>query len=328
MDLELSDGAADVRDVARQWVQRNEKHYLGAGFDRTLWHDFLSLGIIGATGSQALEAQVAAFTEVARLGLPGPWFECVAALDAADDEVQQALTEGKVVTSIAAGPPGPTVVGWGAVADIVVDRASGTVVARGPLPAVHSAFPIPHGWWTRPAPRRQPSVNGKHWVVGAALLVGLARGAIDLTVTHTMNREQFGHPLAQNQAIQFPLAEALIAVESCRIAVFDAAARMDRKEEQGEVAAALAWLSATQAAETVTSVCHQSFGALGFCIEAGLVHRTWPMTWLRLSVGKGQAQQKVLASRHLNHSTGGPESLILRGFWSGGDPAPISTGRT
>jgi Acyl-CoA dehydrogenase, C-terminal domain len=328
MDLDLSEGAADVRDAARRWVQRNAGRYAGAAFDRALWRDFLSLGVIDATGDQALEAQVAAFTEVAQLGLPGPWLECVVALDAGGDEVRQALTEGNVVTSVAAGPPGPTVVGWGAVADVVVDQASGAVVARGPLPAVHSAFPVPHGWWTRPAPLREPTVSARQWVLGAGLLVGLARGAIDLTVVHTMNREQFGHPLAQNQAIQFPLAEAVVFVESCRIAAFDAAARLDTNDEQGEVAAALAWLSATRAAETVISVCHQSFGALGFCVEAGLVERTWPMSWLLLSVGKRQAHKKVVGSRRSQHSNGGPESLVLRGFRSGGNSASVSTGRT
>ncbi len=158
------------------------------------------------------------------------------------------------------------------------------------------------------------------WLFGSALLAGLSQGALELTVAHVKTREQFGNVLGGYQAVQFPLAECKFLVDGIRLAALDAAARATRDHRTAGVSAALAWLAAAQVAERVTRVCHQSFGAAGFCNETGLVEFTWAMSWLRLGTGISSARKYLSAARSLARASQlsePPGCRILEGFWTG-----------
>src|SRR5205085_12388837 len=57
----------------------------------------------------------------------------------------------------------------------------------------------------------------------AAMGVGLAQGAYDLAVAYAKEREQFGKPIAQFQAVQFALADMAVEVEAGRQLTYNAA---------------------------------------------------------------------------------------------------------
>ncbi len=57
----------------------------------------------------------------------------------------------------------------------------------------------------------------------AAMGVGLAQGAYDLAVAYAKEREQFGQPIAQFQAVQFQLADMATEIEAGRALVYKAA---------------------------------------------------------------------------------------------------------
>lgn len=62
----------------------------------------------------------------------------------------------------------------------------------------------------------------------AALGLGTARGAFDVAVRYARQREQFGQPIANFQAIQFTLAEMATRIAAAEILTYAAAAEMDR----------------------------------------------------------------------------------------------------
>lgn len=60
----------------------------------------------------------------------------------------------------------------------------------------------------------------------SALSVGAAQGCVDESVTYAQQREAFGRPIGQNQAIAFKIARMEARVYVARTAYYDAAARM------------------------------------------------------------------------------------------------------
>ena len=81
--------------------------------------------------------------------------------------------------------------------------------------------------------------NLRIWV--AALLVGAARGAHRYALRYAMERTAFGRPIAHHQALAFLIADLATAVDAARLAVWRAAATLDRGEAaEWEAASALA----------------------------------------------------------------------------------------
>ena len=63
----------------------------------------------------------------------------------------------------------------------------------------------------------------------ASLSCGIARGAYEASVKYAKEREQFGHPIAQFQAIGFKLADMKTQVEAAELLTFQAAYRKNNK---------------------------------------------------------------------------------------------------
>ena len=101
--------------------------------------------------------------------------------------------------------------------------------------------------------------------IGAQML-GLAQGAFDHTLRYVQEREQFGRPVAEFQAVQFQLAEMATEIEAARLMVYNAA----RLKDQGARflrEAAMAKLFASRMAQRVSSRCIDLHGGYGFTRE-------------------------------------------------------------
>jgi butyryl-CoA dehydrogenase/short/branched chain acyl-CoA dehydrogenase len=97
----------------------------------------------------------------------------------------------------------------------------------------------------------------------AAQMVGVARGALEHAVQYARERQQFGKPLSEFQAIQFQLARLATELEAARLMAYNAARLKDAglpflKE------AAMAKYFCSQVAERVASECLEVFGGYGF----------------------------------------------------------------
>src|SRR5438874_7883937 len=89
--------------------------------------------------------------------------------------------------------------------------------------------------------------------IGAQAL-GIAQGALDLAVSYAKQRVQFGKPIAENQAIQFMLADMATKIEASRLLVYNAAEMVDRGEENFGKYSAMAKMYASDRAMEVTNV--------------------------------------------------------------------------
>ena len=109
------------------------------------------------------------------------------------------------------------------------------------------------------------TLNGGRIGIGAQM-IGVARGALNATLKYVKERQQFGKPIADFQAVQFQLAQAATELEAARLLVYNAARTRDAGQEYTREAA-MAKLYSSQAAERITSLCVELFGGYGYTKE-------------------------------------------------------------
>src|SRR5256712_9141166 len=96
-----------------------------------------------------------------------------------------------------------------------------------------------------------------------AQMIGLAQGALDHAIKYTKERQQFGKPIAEFQAVQHQLARAATEVEAARLMVYNAG----RLRDAGQpflTEAAMCKIFSSEVAERVTSLAVNLFGGYGF----------------------------------------------------------------
>lgn len=97
----------------------------------------------------------------------------------------------------------------------------------------------------------------------AAQSVGMAQAALEMALDYAKERESFGQPLLQHQAVGFRLADARTQLEAAKQLVLNAA-RMKDAGIPCLPEAAMAKLFASEAAEKIISVAIQTFGGYGY----------------------------------------------------------------
>jgi alkylation response protein AidB-like acyl-CoA dehydrogenase len=131
----------------------------------------------------------------------------------------------------------------------------------------------------------------------AALSVGLAQGCVDESVRYAKDREAFGRPIGQNQAIAFKIADMDVRASTARLAYYRAAERMLRGEPFKREAA-IAKLYASEIAVTNAREATQVHGGYGFMNEFP-VARMWRDSKI-LEIGEGTSEvQRILIAREL-----------------------------
>ncbi len=103
-------------------------------------------------------------------------------------------------------------------------------------------------------------------ILVAAESVGDARWFIDRAVTYGKERVIFGRPIAQNQGIQFPLAQAYAQTEAADLMRFRAAELFDTSQACGPEAN-MAKLLCAQAAWAAANAALDTHGGYGFAAE-------------------------------------------------------------
>jgi butyryl-CoA dehydrogenase/short/branched chain acyl-CoA dehydrogenase len=99
-----------------------------------------------------------------------------------------------------------------------------------------------------------------------AQMAGLAEGAFELAVKYSQERQQFGKPIAEFQAVQFELAEMATQIEAARLLTYNAARLRDIGRPFVKESA-MAKLFASRAAERVASKAIEIHGGYGFTRE-------------------------------------------------------------
>lgn len=130
-----------------------------------------------------------------------------------------------------------------------------------------------------------------------ALAVGLAQAAFEEGLSYAKEREAFGQPIANFQAIQWMLADAATEIHAARLMVYHAAFL----KEQGRpysIEAGMAKLFATEMAERVCRNAIQIHGGYGYSSEYP-VERMYRDTRL-MTIGEGTSEiNRMVIARNI-----------------------------
>jgi len=130
-----------------------------------------------------------------------------------------------------------------------------------------------------------------------AMALGLAQGAYDIALRYSTERQQFGQPISNFQAIQFMLADMATQIEAARLLVYKSAWLKDQHQPFGKIAA-MAKLFASEISEKVCRDAIQVLGGYGYVIE-NHVERMYRDTRLT-TIGEGTSEiQRIVIARHL-----------------------------
>ena len=132
----------------------------------------------------------------------------------------------------------------------------------------------------------------------AARAVGIATRAFEESIRYAQERETFGKPIAQHQAIQLKLAQMATKIEAARLLMMQAAERKDAGE-RADLEAGMAKWFATETAEEVAFEAMRIHGGYGYSQEFVVerLYRDAPV--LVLGEGSNEIQQLVIARRLL-----------------------------
>lgn len=108
------------------------------------------------------------------------------------------------------------------------------------------------------------TLNGER-LNGAAVALGIGRGALEYAVDYAKNREAFGKQIGAFQALQHELVDASVKVESARLLLYNAASTSDTDAEgANETLSAMAKLAASEAGTCASDVGMRVMGGWGF----------------------------------------------------------------
>lgn len=133
-----------------------------------------------------------------------------------------------------------------------------------------------------------------------AQAIGIAQAALELSISYTKDRRQFGHAVSDFQGVQFMLADMAMELEAARQLVYVAAAKSERGDADLTFFSAASKAKASDVAMRVTTDCVQLLGGAGYT-------RDWPAErYMRdakitqIYEGTNQIQRVVMAKKLLN----------------------------
>ena len=130
--------------------------------------------------------------------------------------------------------------------------------------------------------------------IGAQAL-GIAQGALDLAVSYAKQRKQFGRPIADNQGIQFMLADMATKVEAARLLVYNVAEMIASGEKNFSKYSAMAKMFASDRAMEVTNDAIQILGGYGYMKEYPAERMMRDAKITQIYEGTNQIQRLVIA---------------------------------
>ncbi|MBP6237283.1 MAG: acyl-CoA dehydrogenase [Saprospiraceae bacterium] len=133
----------------------------------------------------------------------------------------------------------------------------------------------------------------------AAQALGIAAGAYELAVKYSKEREAFGKPISQHQAIAFKLADMATEIEAARLLVYRAAWMKDQGMDYTS-AAAMAKLFASEVAMKQTVEAIQVHGGYGYVKEYHVERLMRDAKITQIYEGTSEMQRIVISRNILN----------------------------
>ncbi|MDG2305575.1 MAG: acyl-CoA dehydrogenase family protein [Candidatus Binatia bacterium] len=128
----------------------------------------------------------------------------------------------------------------------------------------------------------------------AARAVGVAQAAFDDALKYSQERETFGKPICEHQAIQLKLADMATKIEAARLLVRNAAAKKDRGERT-DIEAGMAKLFASEICQEVALEAMRIHGGYGYSQEFNVERYYRDAPLMIIGEGTNEIQRLVIA---------------------------------
>lgn len=135
----------------------------------------------------------------------------------------------------------------------------------------------------------------------AAQAVGIAQGALEEAMAYAQEREQFGQPISNFQAIQFYLADMSTEIDAGRILTWKAAWTKDNRKRY-TLEASQAKLFTSEMAQKVTSKAVQIHGGYGYTKDYNVERYFRDARITEIYEGTSEVQKMVIADWLLNRA--------------------------
>jgi alkylation response protein AidB-like acyl-CoA dehydrogenase len=152
--------------------------------------------------------------------------------------------------------------------------------------------------------------RGLHQILGAlelgrvniaARACGVGRAALEASLRYAQERETFGVPIAQHQAIQFKLADMATKLEASRLLTHSAARKFD-SGERADVEAGMAKLFASESAFEIATEAMRIHGGYGYTTEFPIERYYRDAPLMIIGEGTNEIQRLVIARGLLRRS--------------------------
>ncbi len=128
-----------------------------------------------------------------------------------------------------------------------------------------------------------------------AMALGVARAAYEKALKYAKEREQFGRPIAQFQAIQFKLADMAMEIDAARLLIHRAAYMVSQKGVRFSTESAMSKCFAGDVAMRVTVEAVQVHGGYGYSKEYPLEKYMRDAKIMQIYEGTNEIQRIVIA---------------------------------
>lgn len=128
----------------------------------------------------------------------------------------------------------------------------------------------------------------------AACAVGLAQGALDRALAYAREREQFGRPISQYQAVSHKIADMATQVEAARLLLWRAAADAEAGRNF-RIGASMAKLFATEMAMAAAHKAIQIHGSYGVSLDYSVSKLLGDAKVLEIVEGTSEIQRDLIA---------------------------------
>ena len=123
----------------------------------------------------------------------------------------------------------------------------------------------------------------------------MAQGALDAAIAYTKDRKQFGRAIADNQGVQFMLADMAMKLEAALLMVYHSAARAERGETDLGFISAAAKCFASDVAMQITTDAVQLYGGAGYTTDFPVERMMRDAKITQIYEGTEQIQRVVMS---------------------------------
>ena len=128
----------------------------------------------------------------------------------------------------------------------------------------------------------------------ASQALGIAQASLNHSISYSKERQQFGKPIASNQAIQFKISDMAMEIEAARLLIWKAAWSKDNHQNFG-VLASMAKVYASEVAMRASTQCVQIHGGYGYIQETGVERLMRDAKITQIYEGTSEIQRLVIA---------------------------------